>query len=222
MHILLYFVEHEIIDNHLSELLHMKILGICGPSASGKSTLAQNLCDKYSKECAMIGLDNYFKNYSEYYARQNKWPNLDDPCAIDFDLLIQHLSCLKENQTIESPVYDLKTFSRTHNVLVIEPKPVLILEGFLIFQNPDLLNIIDRKIYIDTDIVRCLLRRLKRGMQNYQDADTLIEYFEQYAYPCYHQYIRPSQKFADRILKNENISELFQELDQEVVSLLMQ
>ncbi len=199
----------------------MKILGICGPAASGKSTLAQNLCDKYSDACAMIGLDNYFKDFSEYYANQKQWPNLDEPCAIDFDLLIQHLSSLKENKTIESPVYDLKTFSRSCDVLVIKPKPVLILEGFLIFQNPVLLNMIDTKIYINTDMVQCLIRRLKRGMQNYQDAATLIEYFEKYAYPCYHQYIRPSQKFADRILKNEDISELFQELDQEVVSFLM-
>lgn len=194
----------------------MKIIGICGFSGCGKTTLSTSLSKKYQKDVSVLFMDDYFKDFSNEV--HDSRPNIDYPEAVDFSLLLSHLEKLKNNQDVLSPIYDLYHLKRTSNSRLVPAPSVLIIEGFLIYQNDELRNLFDTTIFIDTDPVKCLIRRIQRDSIQYgQDIQQLVNYFEKYAYPAYFQYVKPSKIYADLILKDLSYQELFEVLEQEIL-----
>lgn len=173
----------------------MKIIGICGSSCAFKSSLAKALYTKYPDDVSIIHMDNYFKSFP---GQDRYLINLDQPASVDFDLLIKHLTTLKNNQSIESPIFCDLTQQRIKQTQLVLPKKILILEGIFIFYPKTLRSLIDEKIFIDADITLCLLRKIRRNCQlRNVDIQKVLDSFEHQVYPGYQKYIKPMQKYAD-------------------------
>jgi uridine kinase len=139
------------------------IIGICGGTGSGKTTVANRILESVSKdEVVFLQQDSYYRNLDQLPLDIRNVVNFDHPDAIDNDLLISHLRALKQGRAVELPLYDFKTHSRRAETLHVEPQPIIIIEGILIFAEPRLLDEMDIKVYVDTpDDIR-FIRRLRR------------------------------------------------------------
>ena len=141
------------------------VIGIAGGSGSGKTTLTNRLQQSFGGDVSVIYHDNYYKSHDALPYEQRCLLNYDHPDAFDTDLMIEHLAALRAGQTVECPVYDFTVHNRAPQTVTVAPAPVLIVEGILIFQNRALRDLMDIKIYVDTDADVRLLRRLRRDVR---------------------------------------------------------
>ena len=127
------------------------VLGIAGGSGSGKTTLMKNLIARFQDDVTVLSHDNYYRPYDELTIEERRKLNYDHPDAFDTDMMIGHLKELKAGHSIECPVYDYATYSRTNETVTVEPRKVILVEGILIFENHALCDQMDIKIFVDTD-----------------------------------------------------------------------
>jgi uridine kinase len=178
------------------------IIGICGGTGSGKTTVANRILESVSKdEVVFLQQDSYYRNLEQLPVDIRNVVNFDHPDAIDNDLLIGHLRALKRGLAVELPLYDFKTHSRREETLRVEPQPIIIIEGILIFAEPRLLDEMDIKVYVDTpDDIR-FIRRLRRDVaERGRTVESVIEQYLATVRPMHMQFVEPSKRCADVII----------------------
>ena len=182
------------------------IIGIAGKSGSGKSTFSDRLKDSNKKNIIIIKMDDYYKNQDELSFEERRKTNYDHPNAFDMDLLIKQISDLKKGKTINKPIYNFVEHNRAKEIQKIEPKKIIILEGLFTLTEPKLRDLLDMKIYIDTDSDECLIRRIKRDMyERGRGLDSILNQYMQHVKPMADSFIEPYKKYADFIVPGTNI-----------------
>lgn len=178
------------------------IIGICGGTGSGKTTIARAIVDAVGAEnVILVEQDSYYRNLADMPLDERHQANFDHPDAIDSDLLVNHIKRLKLGQPIEIPIYDMVTHTRSDRVEVIEPRPVVIVEGILIFSEPRILELLDVRVFVDTpDDIR-LIRRLRRDItERGRTFERTLDQYEKTIRPMHFEFVEPSKRFADVII----------------------
>jgi uridine kinase len=178
------------------------IIGIAGASASGKSLLANTIVDELgSDRVVIISEDSYYKNHEGLTVEELAKINYDHPDALEHDLLSEHLRQLLKGESVEIPMYDYATHSRKEETRTIGKHTIIILEGILVFVQPELRDLMDIKIYMDAPLDICLLRRLQRDiLERGRDIQSVIDQYQETVRPMYLQFIEPSKRYADIIV----------------------
>ncbi|MBR6502025.1 MAG: uridine kinase [Clostridia bacterium] len=183
------------------------VIGIAGGSGSGKSTFASRLKEAFPTQVSLVSCDNYYIPHDDLSLEERAKLNYDAPEALEFDLMVQHLEQLKNGQAALCPVYDFTLHTRSQSVTKIEPRPIILIDGILIFHDEALRECMDLKIYVETDADERILRRAKRDMQERgRDLDGVIDQYLSTVKPMHNTYVEPTKVFADIILnggKNE-------------------
>ncbi len=172
------------------------VIGIAGGTASGKTTLMKNLIGEFGAEVTVLSHDNYYKRHDEMPFEERCKLNYDEPAAFDTSLMVYHLDQLRHGQAIECPVYDFTVHNRSSETIRLVPKKVIIVEGILIFENEDLRNLMDIKIFVDTDADIRLCRRIKRG----RSLESVLEQYQATVKPMHERYVEPSKRYADLVV----------------------
>jgi uridine kinase len=178
------------------------IIGICGGTGSGKTTVANRILQSVSaEEVVFIQQDLYYRNLKDMPLDYRNAANFDHPDAIDNELLANHLKKLKAGESVELPIYDFRTHSRLPDTTPIQAKPIVIVEGILIFAEARLREQMDIKVFVDTpDDIR-FIRRLRRDIaERGRTLDSVIEQYMATVRPMHMQFIEPSKRFADVII----------------------
>ena len=181
--------------------MDVMVIGIAGGTGSGKTTLTNNLKKRFGDKITVMYHDNYYKHYDDLTYEERCLLNYDIPQAFDTDMLVEHLKQLKNNQSILCPVYDYAIYNRSDKVVEIKPSKVIIVEGILIFENQELCDLMDIKVFVDTDADTRILRRAIRDMK--ERARTIESITKQYlatVKPMHEKYVEPSKKNADIIV----------------------
>ena len=179
------------------------IIGISGASGSGKSLLSKTIVDELcSEHLAVISEDAYYKDLSHMTMAEREKVNFDHPDALDHDLLKEHLLALKQGQGISVPIYDYATHNRTDKTKRIEnANRIVILEGILLFVDPKLRDLMDIKIFVDTPLDVCFIRRLERDViERARSMDSVITQYQKTVRKMFVQFIEPSKRYADLIV----------------------
>ncbi|MCA1557176.1 MAG: uridine kinase [Acidobacteria bacterium] len=178
------------------------IIGICGGTGSGKTTVANRILATVSAdEVIFLQQDSYYRNLNDMPLDYRQEVNFDHPDALDNDLLVKHIRRLKAGAPVELPIYDFKTHSRLQETKHVEPKPIIIVEGILIFSDARLLEEMDIKIFVDTpDDIR-FIRRLGRDLaERGRTVESVIEQYLATVRPMHMQFVEPSKRYADVII----------------------
>ena len=178
------------------------IIGICGGTGSGKTTVANRLLQVVgAHEVAFIQQDSYYRNLADLQPDYRHKVNFDHPDAIDNDLMVSHVAALGHGQAVDLPLYDFKNHVRRPETLRVEPKLITIVEGILIFAEPRLLSEMDVKVFVDTpDDIR-FIRRLRRDIaERGRNVDSVIEQWIETVRPMHQQFVEPSKRQADVII----------------------
>lgn len=178
------------------------IIGVTGGSGSGKTTVSRAIYNELKgKDIQIITQDTYYNDQANMTMAERKKVNYDHPLAFDTDLLIEQLAALRNNQAIEMPVYDYKKYTRTNKTVHVEPTEIIILEGILILDDERLRDLMDIKVYVDTDDDIRLIRRIKRDMnERGRSLDSVINQYLATVKPMFHQFIEPTKRYADLIV----------------------
>lgn len=189
----------------MSKTENMLIVGIAGGTGSGKTTVVQNILSQLpSEEVIVISQDNYYKDSGHLPFSEREKINFDHPRSIDFDLLVSDLKKIRKGETIEQPLYSFLTHSRKDETLITPPKSVVIVEGILVFTDPELRDLFDLKVFVHADSDERLIRRIKRDIKERgRDLDEVILRYKKTLKPMHEQFIEPSKSFADIIIPNE-------------------
>jgi uridine kinase len=177
-------------------------IGICGGTGSGKTTIARAIVDAVGAErVVLVEQDSYYRNLADMPLDERHQANFDHPDSIDSDMLVNHLMRLKQGLTVEMPLYDFVTHTRSDRIAIIEPRPVVIVEGILIFSEPRVLDLLDVRVFVDTpDDVR-LMRRLRRDiMERGRTFERTLEQYERTIRPMHFEFVVPSKRHADIII----------------------
>ncbi len=178
------------------------IIGICGGTGSGKTTIARAIVEAVgAKKVVLIEQDSYYRNLADMPLDERKQANFDHPDSLDSDMLVNHILRLKQGLTVEMPLYDFKTHTRSDEIEIIPPKPVVIVEGILIFAEPRVLDLLDVRIYVDTpDDIR-LMRRLRRDFTECgRGFERTLAQYERTIRPMHFEFVEPSKRHADIII----------------------
>ncbi len=180
----------------------MLIIGVAGGTASGKTTVVQAILDRVGYEhIAHIQHDSYYKDLSHLPLEERRKFNFDHPDALDTPLLIQHLKELRQGHSVEIPEYDFATYCRLPHTRTVHPCPVVIVEGILILAEPALRELIDLKIYVDTDADLRLIRRITRDIaERGRTIESVIEQYLATVRPMHLEFVEPSKRYADVII----------------------
>ena len=177
------------------------VIGIAGGTGSGKTTLMDNLIAKFKDDVTILSHDNYYKRHDELTYEQRCLLNYDEPAALETDLMARHLELLRQGQTIDCPVYDFTVHNRSDKTIPIVPKKVIIVEGILIFENAALRNLMDIRIFVDTDADVRLCRRIKRDVQQRgRTLESVLTQYQDTVKPMHEMYVEPSKKYANIIV----------------------
>ncbi len=177
------------------------VIGIAGGSGSGKTTLMRNLTKGFGEDITVLSHDNYYRAHDELPFEQRSKLNYDHPDAFETDLMIRHLRELKKGRPIECPVYDYAIHNRTAETITIWPKNVIIVEGILIFENKELCDEMDIKIFVDTDADVRLIRRIKRDVaKRGRSLQSVLTQYLDTVKPMHEQFVEPSKKNADMVV----------------------
>ncbi len=178
------------------------IIGICGGTGSGKTTIARAIVEAVGeKKVVLVEQDSYYRNLADMPLDERHQANFDHPDSLDSDMLVNHILRLKQGLQVEMPLYDFKTHTRSDKIEVIEPRPVVIVEGILIFSESRVLDLLDVRIFVDTpDDIR-LIRRLKRDFtERGRTYERTMEQYERTIRPMHFEFVEPSKRHADIII----------------------
>ena len=178
------------------------IIGICGGSASGKTIFTKRIIEIVgSDELIYLEHDAYYKGLSELPPELQQEKNFDHPDSLDNELFIQHLQMLQADQSIERPIYDFTTHSRTSQTIRVLPKPIILVDGILIFAIEKLRNLFDIKVFIDADADIRLSRRLRRDLfERGRSPESVLDQYLKTVRPMHLQFVEPSKRYADIII----------------------
>ena len=177
-------------------------IGIAGGTGSGKTTVAKAILERVGADhIAFFPHDAYYKDLTNLPPAQRAQVNFDHPNSLDTTLLVQHIQKLKAGLPIDLPVYDFKTHNRTTQTIRIDPKPVIMVEGILIFAVPELRDLFDVKIFVDTDADIRFIRRLQRDMtERGRSSESVIQQYQTTVRPMHLEFVEPSKRYADVII----------------------
>ena len=178
------------------------IIGICGGTGSGKTTIARKIVEAVGAEnVVLVEQDSYYRDLADMPLDERHQANFDHPDSLDSNLMVNHLLRLKQGLPAEMPLYDFKTHTRTNNIEIIEPRPVVIVEGLLIFSEPRVLDLLDVRVFVDTpDDIR-LIRRLKRDhAERGRTFERTMDQYVRTIRPMHYEFVEPSKRHADVII----------------------
>jgi uridine kinase len=178
------------------------VIGVAGGSGSGKTSVARAIYEHFGdRSILVLEQDFYYKDQSHLPFEERLKTNYDHPLAFDNDLLIEHIHKLLRYEPIEKPVYDYKLHTRSNKVIHVEPKDVIILEGILVLEDERLRNLMDIKVYVDTDADIRIIRRLLRDIKERgRTLDSVIEQYVSVVRPMHNQFVEPTKRYADIII----------------------
>lgn len=178
------------------------VIGVAGGSGSGKTSVARAIYDFFQDDSIMmIEQDYYYKNQSHLTFEERLNQNYDHPFAFDNDLLIEQMNELMNNRPVQKPVYDYANHTRSAETIPLEPKDVIILEGILVLEDERLRNLMDIKLFVDTDADLRFIRRLTRDIKERgRSLDSVIEQYTEVVRPMHNQFIEPTKRYADVII----------------------
>jgi uridine kinase len=180
------------------------IIGLCGGTGSGKTTIARRIIENVGAEnLILIEQDSYYRNLEDMPLDERHKANFDHPDSIDFQHLYEDLRGLKDGNAVEMPIYDFPTHTRKVETKHLEPKPVVLVEGILIFSAKKILNLLDVKVFVDTPNDVRFIRRLKRDIaERGRTLESVIEQYLTSVRPMHQKYVAPSKEFADIIISD--------------------
>ncbi|MBD3948879.1 uridine kinase [Tuanshanicoccus lijuaniae] len=178
------------------------VIGVTGASGSGKSSVSNRILDIFSElSVLLLQQDYYYKDQTHLPFEERLKTNYDHPFAFDNDLFIEHLQALLRGETIEKPVYDFANHTRSQEIIIQESRDVIIVEGILILEDSRIRDLLDIKIYVDTDSDICLARRILRDInERGRTIESVINQYVDVVKPMYHQFIEPTKRYADLII----------------------
>ena len=190
------------------------VIGVAGGTGSGKTTVAQEILKRAgTSQISLIQHDAYYKDLGDLPLSQRAMQNFDHPDALDNELLIAHLEELKAGRAVEMPVYDFTTHTRTAETRRVEPHRVLLLEGILLFADPELRRLMDVKIYVDTDPDIRFIRRLERDIaERGRTMESVIHQYLGTVRPMHQEFVEPSKRHADVIIPEGGFNEVAMEM----------
>ncbi|MBE6047195.1 MAG: uridine kinase [Clostridium sp.] len=186
------------------------LIGITGGSGSGKSTIANKIFESFGGEnITMMQQDAYYKDQSHLTMEERKKTNYDHPRAFDNDLFVEHLKMLSNGQSIEKPIYDFTVHNRAKETVMVEPKEIIIVEGILILEDARIRDLLDIKVFVDTDADVRIIRRLLRDVKERgRTVESVIDQYLSVVRPMHTQFTEPTKKFADIIVPEGGSNEV--------------
>ena len=177
------------------------VIGIAGGTGSGKSTMIQKIKEEFHDNITILSHDFYYKRHDQLTYEERTKLNYDHPDAIETDLMIEHVRQLRQWKTVERPVYDFTIHNRVDETVEVHPAKVVVVEGILIFENQELRDLCDIKVFIDTDADVRILRRILRDVsERGRTLDSVITQYLTTVKPMHEQFVEPSKKHADIIV----------------------
>ncbi len=186
------------------------MIGIGGGSGSGKTTLARRIEEAVGDDLAVVlEVDAYYQDYWHLAQRERERINFDHPDAIDWELLLSQVNALRDGQAIEIPIYDFGIHSRADEVGVLEPRPVILIEGIHALSNADLRELLDIRIFVETDPDIRFIRRLRRDLLSRdRSIDSVVEQYLETVRPMHIDHVEPSRRHADILVPEGDRNEL--------------
>ena len=183
--------------------MNCTVIGIAGGTGSGKSTFTNRIRDAYPNDVAVLYHDNYYRSQDGISFEERKKVNYDHPAAFETNLLIEHVKKLKAGEAVDSPTYDYKLHTRAKATVHVEPKPVIIIEGILTLQDPELLELLDIKIFVEADADERILRRAIRDVRERgRDLEGVAAQYLQTVKPMHYLYVEPTKSRADLVINS--------------------
>ena len=177
------------------------VIGIAGGTGSGKTTLMKNLIEEFKEDVTILSHDNYYKRHDDLTYEERCGLNYDEPAALETDLMAYHLDQLRHGQAIDCPVYDFTQHNRSDETIRIEPRKVIIVEGILIFENQPLRELMDIRVFVDTDADVRLCRRIKRDVNKRgRSLESVLLQYQETVKPMHEKYVEPSKKYASIVV----------------------
>ena len=177
------------------------VIGIAGGTGSGKTTLMKNLIARFGEVVTVLSHDNYYRRHDELTYEERSQLNYDEPAAMETELMVQHLDALRHWQEIDCPVYDFSAHNRSDETIRVVPRKVIIVEGILIFADEALRDLMDIKIFVDTDADVRLCRRIKRDVNKRgRTLESVLTQYQTTVKPMHEKYVEPSKKYADLVV----------------------
>ena len=178
------------------------IIGIAGGSGSGKTTLANSILEAIGEDkIALLPHDAYYRDQRNKSLEERRLVNYDHPDSLETDLMIKHIQTLTREEAIDLPVYDFKQQTRVAETVRIQPKPIILVEGILIFVEPKLRNLFSMKLFVDTDQDICFIRRLLRDVtERGRTVESVIDQYLRTVRPSFIEFVEPTKRFADVII----------------------
>jgi uridine kinase len=178
------------------------IIGIAGGSGSGKTTLADSILKAIGEDrIAFLPHDAYYRDQSDKSFEERLLVNYDHPDSLETELLISHIRALSRGETVDLPVYDFKQHTRAREIVRVQPKPIILVEGILIFVEPELRNLCSMKLFVDTDPDICFIRRLQRDVtERGRTVESVISQYLKTVRPSFIEFVEPTKRFADVII----------------------
>lgn len=178
------------------------VVGVAGGTASGKTTISEAILDRVGRECvAHIQHDSYYRSLGHLALEERRKVNFDHPDALETELMVAHLDALCRGESIQVPIYDFSTYVRLPETRRVDPLPVVLVEGILVFTEPELRKRLDIKVYVDTDADLRFIRRLRRDLAERQrTVDSVIEQYLSTVRPMHLEFVEPSKRYADVII----------------------
>lgn len=189
------------------------VIGICGGSGSGKTTVAERLMEAFPKDAALLPMDFYYRRHDELTYEERCGINYDHPDSLEIPLMIEHLKALKRGETVTVPQYDFTVHNRSDKVLVLESKPLLIVEGILLFTDDRLTDLMDIRIFVDTDADVRVLRRAKRDMRDRgRSMESVMNQYLTTVKPMHEKFVEPCKKRAHIIVPEGGKNQIAMEM----------
>ncbi|MCX6059627.1 MAG: uridine kinase [Chloroflexi bacterium] len=178
------------------------VIGIAGGSGSGKTTVVKEILNRVGADrIAYLQHDSYYKDLSGLPPTLHKEVNFDHPHSLETELLIKHIAALRDLEPVQVPIYDFSTDSRTSQTFTVNPRGVILVEGILIFTEPELRKLFDVKIYVDTDADLRFIRRLHRDItERGRTTESVIKQYQSTVRPMHLEFVEPSKRYADIII----------------------
>ena len=185
----------------VNNMKNILVIGIAGGTGSGKSTLMEELVHRFGDEVTVLSHDNYYRRRDGISMEDRQKINYDEPAALETDLMAKHLDQLRRGETVECPVYDFTQHNRSDQTMTLVPKRVIIVEGILIFENKELRDLMDIRIFVDTDADVRLCRRIARDVnERGRTLESVLDQYQTTVKPMHELYVEPSKKFANIVV----------------------